>query len=191
MMSAPPPAALFFKKSRRGSVVAGDIEASVSKQVALSDRPAFGIKRGAGSAQSSQIFVANRQATQALARGLENSIANRRRNHRNGWLANPRRRFRAGHDVNLNGRSLVHADHRVVIEIGLHDAAAIHSDGILYGCGERINGSALYLGAHAVGINGAAAIHRANNRSEEHTSELQSRFDLVCRLLLEKKKTKK
>src|SRR5699024_11627035 len=28
------------------------------------------------------------------------------------------------------------------------------------------------------------------HRSEEHTSELQSRFDLVCRLLLEKKKKK-
>src|SRR5438067_2926559 len=28
-------------------------------------------------------------------------------------------------------------------------------------------------------------------RSEEHTSELQSRFDLVCRLLLEKKKKTK
>src|SRR5207249_9119077 len=28
-------------------------------------------------------------------------------------------------------------------------------------------------------------------RSEEHTSELQSRFDLVCRLLLEKKKKKR
>src|SRR5437868_9417497 len=28
----------------------------------------------------------------------------------------------------------------------------------------------------------------AHTRSEEHTSELQSRFDLVCRLLLEKKK---
>src|SRR5699024_11883030 len=27
----------------------------------------------------------------------------------------------------------------------------------------------------------------ARERSEEHTSELQSRFDLVCRLLLEKK----
>src|SRR5699024_12604584 len=27
-----------------------------------------------------------------------------------------------------------------------------------------------------------------SDRSEEHTSELQSRFDLVCRLLLEKKK---
>src|SRR5207249_2008512 len=32
-------------------------------------------------------------------------------------------------------------------------------------------------------------LHSANttSRSEEHTSELQSRFDLVCRLLLEKK----
>src|SRR3982750_4941811 len=32
-------------------------------------------------------------------------------------------------------------------------------------------------------------MHR-QSRSEEHTSELQSRSDLVCRLLLEKKKTK-
>src|SRR5437868_9641732 len=29
---------------------------------------------------------------------------------------------------------------------------------------------------------------RKDTRSEEHTSELQSRFDIVCRLLLEKKK---
>src|SRR5699024_5432132 len=33
-------------------------------------------------------------------------------------------------------------------------------------------------------------IEIVNLRSEEHTSELQSRFDLVCRLLLEKKKKK-
>src|SRR5438034_8347353 len=31
--------------------------------------------------------------------------------------------------------------------------------------------------------------HRSYSRSEEHTSELQSHSDLVCRLLLEKKKT--
>src|SRR5699024_11857354 len=31
-------------------------------------------------------------------------------------------------------------------------------------------------------------VFSATVRSEEHTSELQSRFDLVCRLLLEKKK---
>src|SRR5438067_10314126 len=34
----------------------------------------------------------------------------------------------------------------------------------------------------------AVSAREANGRSEEHTSELQSRFDLVCRLLLEKKK---
>src|SRR5437868_11474375 len=33
-----------------------------------------------------------------------------------------------------------------------------------------------------------AGADRDAKRSEEHTSELQSRFDLVCRLLLEKKK---
>src|SRR5699024_12253626 len=39
------------------------------------------------------------------------------------------------------------------------------------------------------GYTGAAtlACMKAGARSEEHTSELQSRFDLVCRLLLEKK----
>src|SRR2546422_5559937 len=36
-----------------------------------------------------------------------------------------------------------------------------------------------------------AAMARRGARSEEHTSELQSRLHLVCRLLLEKKKKKK
>src|SRR5271167_5257588 len=38
---------------------------------------------------------------------------------------------------------------------------------------------------HAPTLPGFSPVER---RSEEHTSELQSRFDLVCRLLLEKKK---
>src|SRR3989442_9410112 len=42
--------------------------------------------------------------------------------------------------------------------------------------------------SHALGANGPAALER--KRSEEHTSELQSRPHLVCRLLLEKKKNK-
>src|SRR3712207_7556130 len=37
----------------------------------------------------------------------------------------------------------------------------------------------------------AQLLHRSAGRSEEHTSELQSRQYLVCRLLLEKKKNKK
>src|SRR2546422_4381613 len=35
------------------------------------------------------------------------------------------------------------------------------------------------------------SIGQGSQRSEEHTSELQSRLHLVCRLLLEKKKKKK
>src|SRR6266403_3517738 len=44
------------------------------------------------------------------------------------------------------------------------------------------------LHADQLGQDRGRRLQRA--RSEEHTSELQSRRDLVCRLLLEKKKTK-
>src|SRR5699024_5798628 len=51
-------------------------------------------------------------------------------------------------------------------------------------------------GGHPVAVSGLLGVsrHREKSadrnrvRSEEHTSELQSRFDLVCRLLLDKKK---
>src|SRR5699024_11244663 len=40
-------------------------------------------------------------------------------------------------------------------------------------------------------INKISMSEEVRERSEEHTSELQSRFDLVCRLLLEKKNKRK
>src|SRR6266568_119666 len=43
------------------------------------------------------------------------------------------------------------------------------------------------LGEHLV-LHGDHSGAQAGDRSEEHTSELQSQFHLVCRLLLEKKK---
>src|SRR5438067_4416898 len=46
----------------------------------------------------------------------------------------------------------------------------------------------LWLIAIGFGLRLIGAMGRLLARSEEHTSELQSRFDLVCRLLLEKKK---
>src|SRR5690349_24237609 len=55
--------------------------------------------------------------------------------------------------------------------------------------------SARYSGASSksrpISSSTASSISRNSSwrRSEEHTSELQSRRDLVCRLLLEKKKT--
>src|SRR5437588_7191023 len=48
-------------------------------------------------------------------------------------------------------------------------------------------GAAFPYGHHR---SSARAARRAARRSEEHTSELQSHSDLVCRLLLEKKKNK-
>src|SRR5437868_9813016 len=54
---------------------------------------------------------------------------------------------------------------------------------------ERVHGSMNEL--RTLTPNGGSYVSESNffeKRSEEHTSELQSRFDLVCRLLLEKKK---
>src|SRR6266536_6140752 len=60
-----------------------------------------------------------------------------------------------------------------IYTLSLHDALPI--------CGERFG---------SVRRNGRDRHGRLSHdeRSEEHTSELQSRVDLVCRLLLEKKK---
>src|SRR2546430_9010198 len=52
----------------------------------------------------------------------------------------------------------------------------------------RIAGSALLR--HGVACTALQTTVRGNCRSEEHTSELQSQSNLVCRLLLEKKKNK-
>src|SRR5206468_4363424 len=50
---------------------------------------------------------------------------------------------------------------------------------------EVAHSEALFIGGHA-GSRGEK-LFGTRQRSEEHTSELQSRSDLVCRLLLEKK----
>ena len=48
--------------------------------------------------------------------------------------------------------------------------------------------SSLYVAGKAAGLTDAALAELIRAyRSEEHTSELQSHHDLVCRLLLEKK----
>src|SRR2546428_14173111 len=57
----------------------------------------------------------------------------------------------------------------------------------------RSNGTRIHvekLGGAVRALDDASCLfqHRDDVRSEEHTSELQSRSDLVCRLLLEKKK---
>src|SRR2546422_3398922 len=77
--------------------------------------------------------------------------------------------------------------------------AELHEGEIVLDLGSG-GGIDVLLSAQRVGATGKAygldmtdemlALARENQRSEEHTSELQSRLHLVCRLLLEKKKNK-
>src|SRR5437868_8804168 len=66
-----------------------------------------------------------------------------------------------------------------IYPLSLHDALPIFS-------ASRNSGTA--RSTWPVSVNRFADTGQVERRSEEHTSELQSRFDLVCRLLLEKKK---
>src|SRR5436309_9671357 len=68
-----------------------------------------------------------------------------------------------------------------IYTLSLHDALPISGGEDAEGAGEAARWLlGLFLGGD-----------RLRARSEEHTSELQSRENLVCRLLLEKKKKKK
>src|SRR6476619_7631898 len=68
-----------------------------------------------------------------------------------------------------------------IYTLSLHDALPISVTGLL----QLVAPIALALGLGDIALGAGVA------RSEEHTSELQSLTNIVCRLLLEKKKTKK
>src|SRR5204862_6102049 len=69
-----------------------------------------------------------------------------------------------------------------IYTLSLHDALPISEYG-----DERDTGMRVFLER----VSPLTNARRIKKRSEEHTSELQSRRDLVCRLLLEKKKKTK
>src|SRR5699024_12648283 len=69
------------------------------------------------------------------------------------------------------------------LDFGRDDGAG---EGVFFGFGGL--GRAGQLAAERFGLAHVERLCLNLARSEEHTSELQSRFDLVCRLLLEKKK---
>src|SRR5690349_22940369 len=70
-----------------------------------------------------------------------------------------------------------------IYTLSLHDALPIYQRARV---GPGLRSEIAHVGDLDPGFLGDFAAHRS--RSEEHTSELQSRRDLVCRLLLEKKK---
>src|SRR5207237_7231129 len=70
-----------------------------------------------------------------------------------------------------------------IYTLSLHDALPISSSISISGA--PVSGEWMLPSAQYMGLPSAMSIH---SRSEEHTSELQSHLNLVCRLLLEKKK---
>src|SRR3989442_8515995 len=69
--------------------------------------------------------------------------------------------------------------------VQIHDLnPGIKADGLFWTIAIPDEGIEVHLGEDFASM-------EATNRSEEHTSELQSRPHLVCRLLLEKKKKRK
>src|SRR3712207_8738020 len=85
-----------------------------------------------------------------------------------------------------------------IYTLSLHDALPIWSDAIadwpiLNALLNTAAGATWVSVHHGGGVGIGYSLHAgmvvvADGRSEEHTSELQSRQNLVCRLLLEKKK---
>src|SRR5690242_21044588 len=81
-----------------------------------------------------------------------------------------------------------------IYTLSLHDALPIYAllePGLARHCERVLVVAADLLGGHALLQPVVAGQEQVVNRSEEHTSELQSHVNLVCRLLLEKKKKKK
>src|SRR5438094_3824453 len=70
-------------------------------------------------------------------------------------------------------------------EIGSVGATGIHRSCRLHGGEKRASGAVHGFGCGRTGSLGPPARSHLKKRSEEHTSELQSPYDLVCRLLLE------
>src|SRR5207237_10374763 len=75
-----------------------------------------------------------------------------------------------------------------IYTLSLHDALPIYDVG---DAGDDDDGAVERSGQRDLEQDDQRDHQRVVQRSEEHTSELQSHLNLVCRLLLEKKKKKK
>src|SRR3712207_7986261 len=73
-----------------------------------------------------------------------------------------------------------------IYTLSLHDALPISEFSLVRFAGDAARAAAVYAGTTPLSADDVA--EAVLWRSEEHTSELQSRQYLVCRLLLEKKK---
>src|SRR5437870_5223350 len=103
--------------------------------------------------------------------------------------------FRAGDTVRVNVRLQEGEGEKVKERLQAFEGVVISKKGRASGATFTVRRVSFGVGIerifplHSPSISSIEVIGKGKVRSEEHTSELQSRGHLVCRLLLEKKKT--
>src|SRR3989449_5926128 len=82
-------------------------------------------------------------------------------------------------------------DNPADVELTLRALTSHHLANQLFVCRDGAEAIDFFFGDAPNALRDIGAVPADEERSEEHTSELQSRLHLVCRLLLEKKKKKR
>src|SRR5713226_2402293 len=104
---------------------------------------------------------ANRQLADALTGGGEDGIGHRGRGTGNARLADPARLLCAGHDMHLDLRRLVDAQHGIVMKIALLHAAIGKREFAIERRRQPEDHRALHLRFDDVGVDRPAAVHGA------------------------------
>src|SRR5438445_1331040 len=105
----------------------------------------------------------DRRLADALAGGREDRVRHRGRDRRRARLADSAGGFRARHDVHLDLGHFAHAQHAVVVEVRLLDAAVLERDLAIQGGGEPVRDRTLDLALDDVGVHRHAAVHRGHD----------------------------
>src|SRR2546422_59400 len=133
------------------------------------------LNRSMGSARSAPVLASapgrpaktpsaeDRQLADALAGGREDRVRHGGRDRRRAWFADPTGGFLARHDVHLDLRHFAHAQHPVVVEVRLLDAAVLERDLAVEGRGKAVHDGALNLAPDDIGVYRHAAVHRGDH----------------------------
>src|SRR5205085_3725095 len=125
-----------------------------------------GLLRGPGFVYGSldlQVRGIDRQLADALAGGGEDGTGDRGREGRQARLADTARRFRALHDVHLDLRHLIDAQHLIVVEVRLLDAPVLEGHLAVERGSQAVDDRALDLALDNLRVDGLPAIDRSND----------------------------
>ena len=119
-----------------------------------------------------QLNPVHRQLPDPLAGRREDRVGQRRRQRRGTGLADATGRFGTLHQIHLDRRRLVDAQHAVVVEIALFDAAILEGDFVEERGREAKHDAAFHLRPHRVRVDHHTAVHGADHPCDAHLAAL-------------------